>query len=114
MPYELHEHQDYVEVRLEGLIGSVEHFERVLRAGLGNRRVIINLASVQEIVADAYGLAEQAHQAETLGYRVAIYAPRPALFGLSRQVLLLGNVREGVSASVFSDLEAAKAWLRAG
>lgn len=114
MPYQLHEHNDYVEVQLEGVVDSVLRFEEFLRSDSQNRNVLLNYEEVTEVVADTYSLAEQAHQAEMLGYRVAVYAPRPALFGLSRQVLLLGNVREGVSASVFSDLEAAKAWLRAG
>ena len=54
----------------------------------------------------------QAKRLENLGLKVAFYAPRPALFGLNRQVLQLAEVREGITANVFSNLEEARAWLR--
>ena len=63
---------------------------------------------------DALSVAAQAQLAEELGYRVAVYAPRPALFGLSRQAFQLGHVEEGISAAVFTDLNAAREWLRTG
>jgi hypothetical protein len=111
LPYQVHERLGYVEVQLEGVIDSVAEFAAQLKAGLSSRNVLLNYAAVTAVTASSYSLAEQAREAERLGYRVATYAPRPALFGLSRQILQLGNVEEGVSASVFNDLEAARSWL---
>lgn len=114
LPYQLHEHADYLEIRVEGAFQSVVHFEAENPAGAGLFRVLLNYEAVTEITVDALSVAAQAQLAEELGYRVAVYAPRPALFGLSRQAFQLGHVEEGISAAVFTDLNAAREWLRTG
>ena len=114
MPYQVLRHDDYLEVRLEGVIEAALNFEEPpFRNALG-ARVLVDYAAVTDVRADAYSLAEQARRAEAAGFKVAVFAPRPSLFGLNRQALQLGAVQEGVSAGVFSDLEEARAWLRAG
>ncbi len=114
LPYQLREHSDYLEVRLEGVIESLVTVEKAAPGRAGQRKVLLNCEAVTEVVADTYTLADQARRVEALGFLVAVYAPRPALFGLSRQVFLLAHVNEGVSAAVFSDLDAARQWLAAG
>ena len=115
MPYQIHHHGDYLEVHLEGVLDSAFPAERA-RAEGGEEllRVLLDWESVTEVRAGSDDLAEQARRGEELGLKVAVYAPRPALFGLNRQAVQLGSVREGVSVSVFKDLQAALEWLRAG
>ena len=114
MPYQLNAHAGYVEVRLEGVIDrpvrlTGPEFESVRSA----HRVLFDYSGITEMRADAYDLADAAKTCEVLGLKVAVYAPRPALFGLARQAIQLGGVAEGVSASVFLDHEAAREWLLA-
>ena len=111
MPYQVHKHEDYLEVRLEGLIESAVALSELASAG---DHVLVDYADVTEVRADSYQLAEQARRAEQAGIKVAVYAPRPAWFGLNRQALQLGLVDEGVSVSVFTDREEARRWLAAG
>ena len=110
LPYQVYKHDDYVEVRLEGVIDAAIHLGQ--EDLCSTSKVLFDYAAVTEMRADAYELAEAAHEREVHGLKVAVYAPRPALFGLARQALQLGLVREGVSASVFLDVEEARAWLR--
>lgn len=115
MPYQVLKHEDYVEVRLEGVLDSALDFEDQSLEGAGGlRRVLLDFGGVTEIRADAYLLADQARKAEARGFKIAVYAPRPAVFGLNRQALQLGAVHEGISAGVFANLEEAKVWLRTG
>ena len=108
-------HEDYVEVRVQGVLESALDFEdQSLADADESHRLLLDMAGVTEIRADAYLLAEQARKAEARGIKMAVYAPRPAVFGLNRQALQLGAIREGISAGVFSSLEEAKAWLQAG
>jgi len=111
LPYQLHRHEDYLEVRLEGVIESALPLRKIAAR---STRVLVDYAGVTEVIADTYDLAREARLAEEAGLKVAVYAPRPALFGLNRQALQLGLVSEGVSVNVFSDREEATAWLRAG
>ena len=64
--------------------------------------------------ASAYALADEARLSEDRGRKVALYAPRPALFGLARQVPQLAIVAEGVAANVLTDLDEVRAWSRTG
>ena len=107
-------HDDYLEVRLEGVIESALDFAQPPFSQATETRVLVDFGAVTEVRADAYVLAEQARRAEAAGFKIAFYAPRPAFYGLNRQALQLGAVQEGVSAGVFADLEEARAWLRAG
>jgi hypothetical protein len=101
-----------VEVRLEGALDSAINFEDAEFGTLtAQSRVLLDFAAVTDVRADAYALAEQARRSEALGFKGAVYAPRPALFGLNRQALQLGAIREGVSARVFSEIDAAREWL---
>ncbi len=114
LPYQVLLHEDYVEVRFEGVLdGALSFDDAALESVVSLPRVLLDYTGVTEINADAYVLAERARKGEAQGLKVAIYAPRPALFGLSRQALQLGGVREGVSVGVFSDLESARTWLMA-
>lgn len=113
MPYQVYNYEDYVEVRLEGVIDSPVTFESEELAVVSLvRKVLFDYAGVTDMRADAYELADEARRGEELGLKVAIFAPRPALFGLTRQALQLGLVNEGISANVFTDVEEARAWLR--
>ncbi|MEO8540443.1 MAG: hypothetical protein ABI577_11940 [bacterium] len=104
-----------MEVRLEGVLDRAFDFDDAeIVAAPDLRRLLLDFSGVTDVHADAYALAEQAHRGEERGFKVAVYAPRPALFGLNRQALQLGAIREGESAGVFNNLEAARAWLRAG
>ena len=115
MPYQVLKHEDYVEVRLEGVLDSALDFEdHSLDGAGGSRKILLHLGGVTEIRADAYLLADHARRAEARGFKVAVYAPRPAVFGLNRQALQLGAVHEGISAGVFASLEEAEVWLRTG
>jgi hypothetical protein len=114
MPYQVLRHDDYLEVRLEGVVEAALDFDAPPFSGAQGARVLVDYAAVTDVRADAYALAEQAHRAEAAGFKVAVFAPRLALFGLNRQALQLGGVQEGISAGVFSDLDEARAWLRAG
>lgn len=112
LPYEVLQHGDYIEVRLQGVLEAALNFDD---AQLGSSpRLLIDYADVTEIRADAFVLAEQARKGEARGLKVAVYAPRPALFGLNRQAFQLSDIREGVSAGVFTDREAARTWLLSG
>ena len=77
-------------------------------------RLLLDYTGVTEIHASAYTLAEQARNGERRGLKIAVCAPRPALFGLNRQAFQLSHVREGESAGVFTDLESARSWLMSG
>lgn len=115
MPYQLHQHVDYVEVRLEGVIDAPVKYDDVAAAVHGMlSRILIDFSGVTEVRTSADSLADQARISEDRGLKVALYAPRLAYFGLARQVLQLAQVAEGVAANVFTDLEEARAWLRAG
>jgi len=115
LPFQFQNHEDYVEVRLEGVIeGPLPIPEAAMPPEGPLKRLLIDFTDVTEVIADTYRLAEQAKRNEALGLKVAVYAPRPALFGLNRQVLQLGLVHEGVSASVFTSIDEAIAWLRTG
>lgn len=107
-------HDDYFEVRLEGVVEAALDFSEPPFGGAQGARVLVDYAAVTDVRADAYALAEQARRAEAAGFKIAVFAPRPSLFGLNRQALQLGAVQEGVTAGVFSDLEEARTWLRAG
>jgi hypothetical protein len=111
LPYQVYKHEDYVEVRLEGVIESALPLVQLAE---DDALVLVDYAGVTEVVADTYELARQARLAEEAGLKVAVYAPRPALFGLNRQALQLGLVSEGVSSNVFTDRDEAQAWLHAG
>ncbi len=114
MPYQLLRHDDYLEVRLEGVVEAALDFNAPPFSSALTTRVLVDYSAVTDVQTDAYVLAEQARRAEAAGLKVAVFAPRPAMFGLNRQALQLGAVREGVSAGVFTDLEEARAWLQAG
>jgi hypothetical protein len=111
LPYQFRERGDFVEVELEGFLDSIGNCMRDLAAGSGCRNVLLNLTGVTSVVSDTYALADQVQSAVLQGFRLAFFAPRPALFGISRQTLQLGNVEEGTSAAVFSDVDAAREWL---
>ncbi len=113
MPYQVLRHDDYLEVRLQGVVESALDFGQPPFTAAMPGRFLVDYAEVTEVRADAYALAEQARRAEAAGFKVAVFAPRPSLFGLNRQALLLAAVQEGVSAGVFADLEEARTWLRA-
>lgn len=112
LPYQVLRHDDYLEVRLEGVIEAALDFDQPPFNQRSGQRVLVDYTGVTDVRADAYVLAEQARRAEAAGLKVAVFAPRPSLFGLNRQALLLGAVREGISAGVFKDLDEARAWLR--
>jgi hypothetical protein len=115
LPYQVLKHGDYVEVRLEGVLESALDFEDQSLEGEGGvRKLLLDFGGVTEVRADAYLLAEQARSAEARGFKIAVYAPRPAVFGLNRQALQLGAVHEGVTAGVFASLEEARIWLQTG
>jgi hypothetical protein len=112
LPYQVHKHEDYVEVRLEGVIEAAIRLSRDESSEAQSRgKLLFDYSGVTEMKADAYELAEAARFCEANGLKVAVFAPRPALFGLARQSLQLANVKEGVSANVFSDHDEARAWL---
>lgn len=115
MPYQFVDHLTHLELRLEGVIddGLVIDGDVVARAG-ELRRVLIDYSAVTEIRLDPLLLASVARRQQSAGVKVAVYAPRPAMFGFNRQVLQLAGVREGVTASVFSDLAEARVWLLSG
>lgn len=115
MPYQVLQHGDYLEVRLEGVLVDALDFDASdLVSTTNGTRLLLDYTGVTDIQASAYTLAEQARNGESRGFKVAVCAPRPALFGLSRQAFQLSHVREGESAGVFSSLEAARAWLMSG
>ncbi len=114
MPYQVLHHTQYLEVRFDGVIEAPLDLTQPPFSEAPGRRLLVDYGGVTEVLADAYAFAEQARQAESTGLKVAIYAPRPLLFGLSRQALQLGGVREGVSAGVFTSRDEATAWLEAG
>lgn len=115
VPYQFVDRLTHLEIRLEGVLddGFVIEEDVVARAGeLG--RVLMDYSAVTEIRLDPLLLASAAQRQQAAGVKVAVYAPRPALFGFNRQVLQLAGVREGVTASVFQDLAEARTWLLAG
>ncbi|MGE3074393.1 MAG: hypothetical protein AB7N24_14175 [Dehalococcoidia bacterium] len=111
MPYQLHERRDYVEVEVDGVLDSVSMCIRELSTRAKSKNVLLNLEHVTSVNGDTYALAGHLQEIVLKGYRLAFYAPRPALFGVSRQALQLGNVEEGSAASVFTALDAAREWL---
>jgi len=111
VPYQFRERGEFLEVRLDGVLESFAPFVRDLIDRTGTKQVLLNLEGVTSVAADTYALASQVQAAVTEGYRLAFFAPRPALFGISRQTLLLGNVEEGTAAGVFRDIEEARRWL---
>lgn len=115
MPYQFVDRLTHLEIRLEGVVdeGLVIEEEVVTRIG-DVRRVLVDYSAVTEMRLAALALAEVASRQEAAGVKVAVFAPRPAIFGFTRQVLQLAGVREGVTASVFTDLAEARAWLLAG
>jgi hypothetical protein len=115
LPFQIHKHVDYIEVRLEGVLDVAPGLEDVQAAAGGPfSRLLVDFTGVTEVRADPYSLADRARNNEDAGIKIAFYAPRPALFGVVRQVLQLGSVHEGVTASAFKDVEAAREWLRSG
>lgn len=115
MPYQFVDRVTHLEIRLEGVIddGLVIEEEVVVRAGK-IRRVLVDYSAVTEIRLDPFSLANAARLQQAAGVKVAVYAPRPAMFGFNRQVLQFAGVREGVTASVFRDLAEARVWLLTG
>ena len=115
MPYQFVDRLTHLEIRLEGVIDDGLVIEEDVVARVGElRRVLIDYSAVTEIRLDPLVPAGAARRQQAAGVKVAVYAPRPAMFGFNRQVLQLAGVREGVTASVFSDLAEARAWLLAG
>ncbi|MCO5200657.1 MAG: hypothetical protein M9925_03010 [Chloroflexi bacterium] len=115
MPYQFVDRMTHLEIRLEGVIEEGFVIEEAVVARAGElRRVLVDYSAVTEIRLDPFLLANAARRQQAAGVKVAVYAPRPAMFGFNRQVLQLAGVREGVTASVFSDLGEARSWLLAG
>lgn len=115
MPYQLLRHAKYIEVRYRGVLDTaIALSAEELGAITEVKRVLLDFTAVTAIDADVYTLAEQARRTEERGLRVAFLAPRPALFGVTRQVLQLAAVNEGQTANVFSRAEDARAWLLSG
>lgn len=115
MPYQFVDRLTHVEIRLEGVVDE----DLVIDAGvierIGDvRRVLVDYSAVTGVRLDSLFLAEAARRQEAAGVKVAVFAPTPVMFGFNRQVLQLAGVREGVTASVFSDLADARKWLLAG
>src|SRR3990172_7235803 len=115
VPYQFVDRLTHVEIRLEGVVDE----DLVIDAGvierIGDvRRVLVDYSAVTGVRLDSLFLAEAARRQEAAGVKVAVFAPPPGMFGFNRQVLQLAGVREGVTASVFSDLADARKWLLAG
>lgn len=111
MPYQLQERRDYIEIEIDGILESIASFVRELSTHAGTKNVLVNLEHVTTVTGDTYAIAGHVQDMVLRGYRLAFYAPRPALFGVSRQALQLGNVEEGSAAGVFTALDAAREWL---
>ncbi len=112
MPYQLLRHPGHLEVRLAGALERFPLLEPADRVHLrAARRVLVDVTSVTTVDVDVYWIADVARRQEAAGIRLAICAPRPALFGIARQALQLAGVREGTTASVFSSCDAAREWL---
>ncbi|MBE0611595.1 MAG: hypothetical protein IH609_19600 [Dehalococcoidia bacterium] len=115
VPYQFVDRMTHMEIRLEGVLDDGLVIEDAVVTRVGDvRRVLVDYSGVTEVRLDSMSLATTARLQEAAGVKVAVYAPRPAMFGLNRQVLQLAGVREGVTASVFSDLGEARTWLLAG
>lgn len=115
MPYQFVDRLTHLEIRLEGIVDEELLIEEAVLKRVGDvGRVLFDYSGVTEVRLDSMSLATAARRQEAAGVKVAVYAPRPAMFGVNRQVLQLAGVREGVTASVFSDLGEARAWLLAG
>lgn len=112
LPYQVLQHDRYVEIKLDGVVDSPVRLgspDTEIVSSVG--RILFDYSGITEMKADAYDLAEAARYCEANGLKVAVFAPRPALFGLARQALQLAAVREGESASVFLDRDEARSWL---
>ncbi len=115
MPYQFVDRLTYLEIRFEGIVDEELVIDDVVVTRLADvRRVLVDYSGVTEVRIDSMLLAATARLQEAAGVKVAVYAPRPAMFGLNRQVLQLAGVQEGVTASVFVDLGEARSWLLAG
>jgi hypothetical protein len=112
MPPQLFEHGAYVELRLSGVLDTPEEFTGgECSVVVAVNRVPVDYSDVEQLNVVPYTLAGMAMKNEERGIRVAVYAPRPAMFGLNRQVLQLAATAEGRTATVFRDHGEAVAWL---
>jgi hypothetical protein len=112
MPHQLFAHDAYVELRLNGVVDAPEELSESEWSVVGSvNRVLVDYSDVEQMNVDPYTLAGRARKNEERGIKVAVFAPRPALFGLNRQVLQLAGAGEGRTARVFRDRDEAVAWL---
>ena len=114
MPYQVNARIGYTELHLSGTITRIEQVTGADSLLSNATRLLVDFSDVEQFNLDPYEMVAMAKRKDELGVRVAVYAPRPALFGVNRQVLQLAGVREGETARVFKDLAAARAWLLAG
>lgn len=116
MAFRVIAHETYLEVQLFGIVdgtqGRAPQRARLQRARppLGTK-ILLDLSDVERIVMPVDRMSDGMARVEALGERMALFAPRADLFGLSRQVLQLGGVKEGFSIPVFKERDLAVAWL---
>jgi hypothetical protein len=115
VPYQFVDRLTHLEIRLEGIVDEELVIDEAVLTRVGDvGRVLVDYSGVTAMRLDSNSLAATARRQEAAGVKVAVYAPKPAMFGFNRQVLQLAGIREGVTASVFSDLGEARDWLLAG
>lgn len=73
--------------------------------------VLVDATALKEAPVGAGMLASAAEQLLARAGRVAVFAPGPLAFGLSRQAVQLAGLDEGVVVAVFRERDAAVRWM---